>query len=146
MKNRQPHSLPLSEPALAILAERALCRTADDRVFAPPSGAKSINWTWWVSRIRVEIGEDKLERARRFNLHDIRRSFVSTLAEGDSEQGERGFDVDLLDQLLRHSRKGVFGVYQRSSRWREKKAAMATWAELVVPSVARDNVVSIRAR
>jgi hypothetical protein len=58
---------------------------------------------------------------------------------------ERGFDSDLLDQLLSHTRKGVFGIYQRSSRWREKETAMAAWAELVVPSVARDNVVSIRA-
>ena len=147
MKGRQPHSLPLSEPAIAILAERASCRSSDDRVFAPPSGEKTINWTWWVSHIRAAIGEDKLERARRFNLHDIRRSFVSALAEGDSEQDERGFDVDLLDQLLSHTRKGVFGTYQRSSRWREKKAAMAAWAELVAPSAAiRDNVVSIHAR
>ena len=114
MKNRQPHSLPLSEPAIAILSERLSCRTADERVFAPPSGAKTINWTWWVTRIRVALGEDKLERSRRFNLHDLRRSFVSALAE-------HGFDVDLLDQCLSHSRKGVFGVYQRSSRWREKK-------------------------
>ena len=136
MKNRQPHSLPLSEPALAILAERALCRTADDRVFAPPSNAHTINWTYWVSRIRVALGEDKLERSRRFNLHDVRRSFVSALAE-------HGFDVDLLDQCLAHSRKGVFAVYQRSRRWREKEADMAAWAELVAPSVARGNVVAI---
>ena len=115
------------------------CRTADDRVFAPPSGARTINWDYWVTRIRVALGEDELERSRRFNLHDVRRSFVSALAE-------HGFDVDLLDQCLSHSRKGVFGVYQRSSRWREKEAAMAAWAELVAPSVARDNVVSIRAR
>jgi integrase len=138
MKNRQPHSLPLSEPALAILAERALHRTADDRVVAPPTGARTINWTRWVTRIRVVLGEDKFERSRRFNLHDVRRSFVSALAERD-------FDVDLLDQCL-YSRKGVFGVYQRSSRWREKEAAMAAWAELIVPSVPRDNVVALHVR
>jgi integrase len=138
MKGRQPHSLPLSEPAIAILTERLSCRSSDDRVFAPPSGGKTINWTWWVSRIRAAIDEDKLERSRRFNLHDLRRSFVSELAE-------RGFDVDLLDQCLAHSRKGVFAVYQRSQRWREKETAMAAWGELVAPSVARDNVVSLRA-
>jgi integrase len=139
MKNRQVHTLPLSEPALAILAERAFRRSPDDRVFAPPSGARLINWTYWVTRIRAVLGEDKVERSRRFNLHDVRRSFVSALAERD-------FDVDLLDQCLAHSRKGVFGVYQRSSRWREKEAAMDAWAELIVPSVAHDNVVQIRAR
>ena len=145
MKNRRPHSLPLSAPAIDILVERSSCR-ANERVFAPPSDARGANWSWWAARIRVAIGEDNLERAHRFNLHDVRRSFVSALAERDSEQGERGFDVDLLDQLLSHSRKGVFGVYQRSSRWREKESAMSAWGELVVPTVARDNVVSIRAR
>jgi integrase len=131
--------LPLSESALAILAERAPYRATSDRVFAPLSGAKTINWDYWVTRVRVALDEDHLERARRFNLHDVRRSFVSALAE-------RGFDVDLLDQCLSHSRKGVFGVYQRATRWREKETAMAAWAELVAPSRARDNVVPIRAR
>jgi integrase len=139
MKGRQPHSLPLSVPAIAILAERASCRGTGDRVFASPTSARAINWTHWVKRIRVALGEDKFERSRRFNLHDLRRSFVSALAERD-------FDVDLLDQCLSHSRKGVFAVYQRSARWREKEAAMAAWAELVAPTVARDNVVQIRAR
>lgn len=146
MKNRQQHSLPLSAPAIDILVERSSCRGRNERVFAPPSDVRRANWSWLVGRIRIAIGEANLERAHRFNLHDVRRSFVSALAEGDSEQDKRGFDVDLLDQLLSHSRKGVFGVYQRSSRWPEKKEAMAAWAELVAPSVARSNVVSIRAR
>jgi integrase len=140
MKTRQVHTLPLSAPALAILSERAAYRGANDRVFASPSGARAINWTHWVTRIRVALGEDKLERSRRFNLHDLRRSFVSALAE-------RKFDVDLLDQCLSHTRKGVLGVYQRSSRWPERVVALDAWAELVAPSVAdRDNVVPIRAR
>ena len=94
-------------------------------------------------RIRIALGEDGLERSRRFNLHDVRRSFVSALAEGALDG--RTFDVDLLDQLLSHSRKGVFSVYQRSQRWREKEAAMSAWASLVAPAaVERDNVVAIR--
>ena len=144
MKNRRPHSLPLSAPAIDILVGRSSCRGTNERVFALPYGARFANWCWLVSRIRVSIGEANLDRAHRFNLHDVRRSFVSTLAERDSD--ERGFDVDLLDQLLSHSRKGVLGVYQRSARWREKEAAMSAWAELVAPSAARGNVVSIRAR
>jgi integrase len=135
MKGRQAHSLPLSEAALAILSERP---QTHERVFAPPSGARTINWEQSVTRIRVALGENDLERPRRFSLHDVRRSFVSALAE-------RGFDVDLLDQCLGHSRRGTFGVYQRSQRWREKEAVMAAWAELIVPSAAHDNVVRIRA-
>jgi integrase len=136
MKGRQPHSLPLSPVAIAILEARP--RT-HERVFAAPSGAESINWGRAVRRIRIALGEEKLDRAHRISLHDVRRSFVSALAE-------KGFDLDLLDQLLSHVRAGVFGVYQRSSRWREKEAAMSAWAELVAPSGARDNVVPLRAR
>ena len=44
---------------------------------------------------------------------------------------ERGYDVDLLDQCLGHSRKGVFGVYQRASRMAERGRAMEAWGNLV---------------
>ena len=58
------------------------------------------------------------------------------------------FDVDLLDQCLSHTRKGVFGVYQRSSRWPERVAALNAWAELIcgeaLPEV--DNVLRFIAR
>ncbi len=54
----------------------------------------------------------------------MRRSFVSHLAE-------RGYDVDLLDQCLGHSRKGVFGIYQRASRMAERGRALEAWAGLV---------------
>ena len=51
-------------------------------------------------------------------------AFVSHLAE-------RGYDVDLLDQCLGHSRKGVFGVYQRASRMAERARALEAWAGLI---------------
>jgi integrase len=136
MKNREAHELPLSKQALAILAERTSCRSSD-RVFAPSSGAKTINWDYCVTRIRAAIGESERERRKRFNLHDIRRSFVSSLAE-------RNFDVDLLDQILSHTRKGVLGVYQRSSRMRDRARALSAWAELITGEI-RDNVVPLRA-
>jgi integrase len=60
----------------------------------------------------------------RFVLHDIRRSFVSLLAE-------HGYDVDLLDQILGHSRKGVLAVYQRARRMAEREQALNTWADLM---------------
>ena len=107
MKGRRPHSLPLSAPTLAILAERSSTRTADGRVFASPTGSRTISWDHWVTRIRVALGEEHRERSQRFSLHDIRRSFVSALAERADD--ERGFDVDLLDLCLAHSRRGVFG-------------------------------------
>jgi integrase len=139
-KNRQPHCLPLPEPALVILAKRASNRieSTDGRVFASPSRARTINWDYCVTRIRAAIGEGDVGRQRRFNLHDIRRAFVSHLAE-------RGFDVDLLDQCLSHTRRGVLGVYQRASRMRERQTALNAWADLVTGAQRADNIMAIHA-
>jgi hypothetical protein len=41
------------------------------------------------------------------------------------------FDVDLLDQCLAHTRKGVQAVYQRSGRMPERVRALAAWADLI---------------
>ena len=143
MKNRQPHTLPLAEPALTILTERAAYRSdsADSRVFASPSAARTINWDHRMTRIRAAIGQGDLDRPRRFNLHDVRRGFVSHLAE-------QGFDVDLLDQCLSHTRKGVLGVYQRSSRWPERVRALNAWTALICGEAQSDadNVVRFTTR
>jgi integrase len=135
-KTRAAHELPLSKPVLVLLAERETCR-AGDRVFASRSGAETINWNQCVTRIRAAIGESGRERRQRFNLHDIRRAFVSHLAE-------HGFDVDLLDQCLGHGRKGVLGIYQRSARMHDRAVALNAWADLITDD-AHDNVVRLRA-
>ena len=92
-----------------------------------------------LKRIRARIGDGETAKAERFVLHDIRRAFVSHLAE-------RGYDVDLLDQCLGHSRKGVFGVYQRASRMAERARALEAWAGLVAGEVEQTGkVIPIRA-
>ena len=55
-----------------------------------------------------------------------------------SALAERGFDVDLLDQCLSHTRKGVFGIYQRASRMADRERALSTWANLVTGEEARN--------
>ena len=71
----------------------------------------------------------------RYTPHDTRRAFVSELAGR--------FDVDLLDQCLGDTRKGVFAVYQRSARWPERMAALNAWASLITGDEGQaDNVLS----
>lgn len=131
MKNREAHELPLSKPALALLDGR---RSSAKLVF-PSSGDKPYDsWGRLARRIRQRIGH---AYAGGFTFHDVRRAFVSALAE-------RGFDVDLLDQCLSHTRKGVFGIYQRASRMADRERALSTWANLVTGEEAR-NVVQLRA-
>jgi integrase len=123
-KTREAHELPLSAPALALLERRAKANARGNLVF-PARGDKPYDgFNRLIERIRARIGQSEAAKAERFVLHDMRRGFVSHLAE-------RGFDVDLLDQCLGHSRKGVFGVYQRASRMKERAEALKAWAQLV---------------
>jgi integrase len=125
-EHKKAAELPLSPPARAILEARKATAT-NDLVFPSSNGAPFTNWDRLLTRIRKAIGEDKNDRASRFSLHDIRRAFASHLA------GE--FDVDLLDQCLGHTRRGVFGVYQRSVRWPERVLALNAWADLILDVV-----------
>jgi hypothetical protein len=54
---------------------------------------------------------------------------------------EQNFDVDLLDQCLGHTRRGVFGVYQRASRMAERERALETWASLMTGEEAESQRV-----
>jgi integrase len=122
-KTREMHELPLSTPALALLEARK-SETPGKFVFTAAEGKQYRGFHNLLTRIRARIGQSETAKAERFVLHDIRRGFVSHLAE-------RGYDVDLLDQCLGHSRKGVLGVYQRASRMAERARALEAWAGLI---------------
>jgi hypothetical protein len=125
MKNNQVHELPLSDPALAILAARRPANAKPaDLVFPSAAGKPYDGWNRLATRIRKRIDQAETAKHQAFSFHDIRRSFVSHLAGR--------FDVDLLDQCLSHTRKGVLGVYQRSRRWPERAAALNAWAAAVL--------------
>ena len=142
MKARQLHELPLSAEALTILAARKLA-VIGELVFPSSEGAPFSDWGRLLMRIRARIGESRKARDDRFSFHDIRRGFVSHLAEV-AEDG--GFDLDLLDQVLAHTRRGVFGTYQKSSRWAERVRAINRWSVLITGAEPDNNVVPIRAR
>ena len=138
MKKGAAHELPLPEAVLAILRGRK--SNGAELVFPSAGGKPYDGWTHLVQRIRKRIGQVGVGKAEAFTFHDVRRSFVSTLAE-------RGFDVDLLDQCLAHTRKGVMGVYQRASRMNDRAAALRTWASLLLDDAAEpNNVVSFARR
>jgi integrase len=123
--------LPLSPAARAILEARKATATGD-LVFPTAAGGMFVNWDRMLARIRVAIGEDENVRGSRTTIHDTRRAFVSHLAGS--------FDIDLLDQCLGHTRRGVLGVYQRSARWPERVSALNAWADLVL-GMAKDGKV-----
>jgi integrase len=131
MKSRTVHELALSEPALAILRSRKANGGA--LVFPTAEGTPFDSWTRLCGRIRKRIGQAGAGKSDAFAFHDVRRSFVSILAE-------HGLDVDLLDQVLSHGRKGVLGVYQRASRMNDRAAALRAWASLLLDEAQPSNV------
>ena len=129
MKNGESHELPLSEPAIALLkGRRPDAPRPSALVFPTAAGKPHVNWGAVLIRIRRAIGENKAPKDLRFTLHDIRRGFVSHLADR--------LDVDALDQVLAHKRSGVAAVYQRSRRMDARAAALAAWASLLLGDAA----------
>jgi integrase len=122
-KTRELQELPLSPPALELLKARRIAEKGE-LVFPAGEGKPYNGFPRLLKRIRARIGNSEAVKAERFVLHDIRRSFVTLLAE-------HGYDVDLLDQILGHSRKGVLAVYQRARRMAEREQALNTWADLM---------------
>jgi integrase len=137
MKKREAHELPLSPPALAILESRKPSAT-NDIVFPSSVGKQHGSLMFLTRRLRKIIGQGSAARAQRFTWHDVRRAFVSHLAE-------QGFDIDLLDQCLGHKRGGVLAIYQRASRMGERARALEAWSGLIAGEVEQTGqVISLR--
>ena len=108
-KTREPHELPLSPTALALLEARK--PKAQGNLVFPARGDKPFDgFNDLLKRIRTRIGISEAAKAERFVLHDVRRGFVSHLAE-------RGYDVDLLDQCLGHSRRACLAFTSGRAGW-----------------------------
>jgi integrase len=136
MKNDKPHELPLSIPVLEILTRRATETPADGLVFSAGPNQLFTSWTRLVDRIRHALGQSGSGRAHRFCVHDIRRGFVTHLAER--------FDESLLDLIIAHkpaSRQGSSAAYQKAKRLNERPAVMEAWARLVLGEEEPSNVV-----
>jgi integrase len=146
-KNREPHELRLNPLALAILTRRweEAGRPKVGLVFPSPRSGKPITAFSGVLRA--------LHRAtpavERWALHDLRRSFASTL-------GRLGEDSDAtIDAVLNHrqsaTRGGVLGTYNRASRRGAEFAALERWGALVADALEgkfpeEPQVIPIRGR
>jgi integrase len=121
-KNGEPHSIPLSKPALQVL-ERVPRMAGSEYVFGKPlrSGA-------W-STIKYKFDSAGISDWR---LHDLRRTVATGLQK-------LGVNLQTIEAVLGHtsgSRSGVVGVYQRHSFDAEKRAALDAWGKHVTELVA----------
>ncbi len=140
-KNGDPFTIPLSDLAMSIVQDRMI--GSNGRLFQLNTAGGAMNsWANYNRRVR--------KFAPNFGLHDMRKVFVSVLAE----QG-RG-DADTTDSLLNHrqseTRAGVRAAYHQANLWPRQVRVMRDWAELIAHAVEHgewppidyaDNVVEL---
>jgi integrase len=118
-KNGHSHDVPLSAPAVAIVAAAPYfkgCPLAlSDGRPNPPSG---------FGKAKARLDALLVPPLPAWTLHDLRR----TVATGLQRHGVR---LEVTEAVLNHvsgSRGGIVGVYQRHAWAAEKRAALDAWA------------------
>jgi integrase len=123
-KNGQPHTIPLSNAARAVL-ERVPRIHDSDFVFTL-SGRRAIQG-WGVAKRRL----DEIACIAPWVTHDLRRTVATGLQK-------LGVGLQVIEAVLGHvsgSRAGVVGIYQRHSFDAEKRAALEAWGAQVMALV-----------
>jgi integrase len=133
-KNGQPHIIPLSAPAIAIIEN--LHRVHGSKLVFTSTGETPVSgFSKVADRLDAMLGLPD------WRLHDLRR----TVATGLQRLGTR---LEVTEAVLGHtsgSRAGVVGIYQRHDWADEKRAALDAWARHVVALLegAPENVVEL---
>jgi integrase len=133
-KNGEPHNIPLSAPARALL--ETLPRFAGGDFVFSTDGHKHVS-TWSNAKERI----DALVKIEPWRLHDFRRSVATGLQR-------LGVNLQVIEAILGHvggSRSGIVAVYQRHSFEREARAALEAWGRHVLGLVEgkTENVVQL---
>jgi integrase len=138
-KNGQPHDIPLSDPAAAIL--ESLPRIGDTFVLTTDGKAAASNYAVNKRRLDALLPADMPP----FWLHDLRRSVASGMAR-------LAINLPVIEKVLNHtsgSFGGIVAVYQRHDFANEKRDALERWgahvADLVSGRHSR-NVVRLETR
>ena len=143
-KNSRSHTVPLSEPARAILAAQPRRITPDgkvrDLIFGIGEGPFS-GWSNSKERLDARITAATGQPVPDWRIHDLRRSFATHCAE-------IGVPPHIIEAALNHvsgHRAGVAGTYNRAAYEREKRIALDRWAEWLTAAVEgrESNIVTL---
>lgn len=145
-KNKRPHLVPLSEPALTILSSVEV-RDKRELLFGEGEGPFS-GWSRCKERLDGRItrqrAKERLGRPLRkdekpepadalphWTLHDLRRTVATMMADKLAVQPH------IVEAVLNHqsgTKGGIAGVYNRAVYASEKRQALNKWAEWLVRS------------
>lgn len=144
-KNGEPHVVPLSEPAMAVLKALPRIKGRAGYIFTTNGDNPVSGFSRMKKRIDMLMAETAGEvEIPDWTLHDIRR----TVAAGMQRIGVK---MEVTEKVLNHksgSFRGIAGIYQVHDYADEKRAALDAWGNFVADLVedrGKNNVVSIRA-
>ena len=123
-KNKEPHVVPLSAPARAIL--ESLPRIEGSDFVFTMTGRRGLS-AWSREKARL----DKLAPIAPWRTHDLRRTLATGLQK-------LGVQLVVTESVLGHtsgSRSGIVGVYQVHDYAPEKAAALEAWGAHVMALV-----------
>ena len=133
-KNKEGITLQLSPPVIEILRIRKFPTKGKGLVF--PSTVSKTPFAAW-DKLKRRLSKRAGLKHDEWRFHDFRRAFVSVLAEKGDNKTQH--DETVLDLILNHSasvkRGGVLGIYQRSARMDERKAALFDWSDRLMSAV-----------
>jgi integrase len=137
-KNKRAHTVALPPRSIEII--QAVPRADRDHLFGDRAGNGFTSW----GRGKVELDERLTGSVKPWRVHDIRRTVATGMAD-------IGIEPHVIEAALNHysgHRRGVAGVYNRSSYERAVRAALARWGEHVLALVEgrESNVLALPQR
>jgi integrase len=145
-KIKQAHEVPLSEMALSLLQNHRRI-AGRDLFFGETQNGPFQSWSWNRRELDKRIADARKAAGNNtpfvpWVLHDVRRTVATGLAD-------LGIQSHIVEALLNHqsgARRGVAGIYNRSSYAGEKRQALDLWAAHIEGLIAGRplNVVQLR--
>jgi integrase len=136
-KNHRSHTIVLPAAALAIV--RSVPQRSRDYLFGDRSDAGFMSW----HKGKRDLDSRLADAVQPWQVRDLRRTVATGMAD-------LGVEPHYIEAALNHysgHRRGVAGVYNRSSYDRGVKAALVRWSEHVLALVEgrESNVVTLHA-
>jgi integrase len=136
MKVGKPHVVPLSDAAMAVLAETEQHRAdGNDAIF--PGG------TWVDDHHAILSNMALLALVRRMKVDCTAHGFRSSFRDWCADTGK---DRELAERALAHAAGGVEGAYQRSDMIERRAVLMGEWADFATSTVSPAKVVRLKRR
>lgn len=130
-KTGAPVDIPLAPAVLGWLRE--LQRLADGSEWVFPARKMQTSMVPHICESTIGVALGKVKHGLpHFTAHDFRRTARTHLAA-------LGIDPHVAERCLNHKLKGVEGIYNRHDYFEERKAALTTWAALLIEIEAGDS-------